>query len=475
MKSLAIRIVAFFIIFCLVIPTVGVSAAVNALSLSMSYSGDNCMGGEINLKITVSKPSVALAGLEFILYYDADYVSPLLTVNTEDGKEMDALVEKMPSDWEQMSYHSSEEAFYHFRFATSQQGNSYLDSAGELVLNIPFTVIGAGSFEFEITDSDIIAIAADDDFTSMSGTGTTLPMVAYSEAQKAAITFESGDTTSENALYNLNIKATNLGDADGIIALQFVLEYDKTVFEPTVKKNDELQMDVFMTDMPKNAWEQMCSLDEENGKYTLRFSALHSESLTQAEALVSGDSLMITIPFKVIGSEGDVGNFSVPAASVIALSANNKILEGRGTTKTVAVQNSVNSFIPEELGYTIKDGCLMYVAEKTSVSSFLTLFNGYYLTDANGTRITDGNVCSGYILTDGANTKLSVVVMGDADCNGEISSTDYLFAKRACLGSFVPTTLQKYAMAIVNQTEITSADYLFLKRHCLGTYNINRV
>ncbi len=408
------------------------------------------------------------------LDYDEDYLSPKYTVNTESGKEMDAVITTLPNKWEQMSYHSSENGAYHFRFAISDSQDYYIDSVGDLVLNIPFTVIKAGSFDFGIKNEDIIAILADDNYTPMSGFGGTLPVVAYSEAQKLAIEFVNGDIAYENGFYYADIKATNLGDTDGIIALEFVLDYDKTVFKPVITNNQESQMDVFMSDMPYNSWEQMCSYDEATGKYTLRFAALHCESLTQAEALISGNSLLVSVPFEVIASEGSIGSFSIPSASVIAIDGSNVIISGSGDTKAVALEKGMSDFNPEQLGYVVKDNCLMYIPEKTTVSEFLSEIGTMYLIDKNGNRVTEGYVGTGHILTNGGNTKLTTVVRGDGDGNGEINATDYVLVKRTCLGTFTPNKSQFYAMAVNNQTDITATDYVLVKRHCLGTYDINK-
>ncbi|MBQ4316645.1 MAG: dockerin type I repeat-containing protein [Clostridia bacterium] len=474
MKPIGIRFIAFLILICLLIPTVSVFADNEVLTLYMSYSGNSYVGGEINLRIAVSKPTSALAGLEFILDYDETYLKPIYTVNTENGKEMDALVTKIPYKWEQMSYHSSDDGFYHFRFAMPDDGDYYLNSVGGLVLNIPFKVIKAGSFDFSINNEDIIAIVADNDFSPMSGVGGDLSVVAYSEAQKLAIEFNSEDVAREGETYYAEIKATNLGDTSGIIGLEFVLYYDKSVFKPKITSNDSEQMNAFMSDMPNNGWEQMCSYDETSGKYTLRFAALHCESLTQVETLISGNSLSIKVPFEVIGIEGVIGGFSVDSTSVIAINNNNVILRGSGDTKSVSVEKSVSAFNPEQFGFTVKDNCLLNIAEKTSVSKFLSYFDSLYLTDKSGKRITDGYVCTEYILTDGSNIRLSLVVRGDGNGDGQVNSTDYLYVKRYCFRTLSVTTAQKYALAVSNNKEISSNDYLLIKRHCFGTYDINK-
>ncbi len=470
MKSFGLKTVIFLLILCLAVPTVKIKAEADAVSLFLSCEGDAYSGGEVKIKITLSKPAVALAGLEFILNYNSEYVTPIITKNTEDGREMDALVSKMPEGWEQMSFHSAS-GYYHFRFALPDSGNSYLDAAGELTLEIPFTVKKAGSFAFTVNDADVIAIAADEGYTPMSGKGGNLTVFADSEAQKLAVSLNGNERANENGSYNLKIKVTNLGDTAGIIALQFALKYDKTVFAPNMTENNNAQMDIFMTDMPQNSWEQMCTLDEAEGVYTLRFAAVTAESVTKSERLHSGSSLTVTVPFKIIASEGNIGNFSVGGESVLALNNLNQIVSGSGSNISVSVEKGGMGIIPDGLGYIVKNGFLCFVAEKTSVSDFLAPLGGFTLTDKEENEITEGDVCTGYILTDGTNS-YTVAVLGDINGTGTVDTYDYILAKRIYFETYSPDALQSLTSDVNEDKTVDQYDYILIKRHYFGTYVI---
>lgn len=467
MRSYGIRYLIILLAFCLVFPSVGANAAAeNAVGISMSCDGDAYYGGEIRLRITVSKPSVALSGLEFTLAYDPVYVRPTITENTEEEREMDALVAAKPSGWEQMSYHS--EGLYHFRFAMPDSGNSLLDTAGELVLDIPFSVQSAGSFDFVISDADIIAIASDSESTPLAGTGATLGVVADSEAQKLSVELLGNSTVSENGQYYLEIKTTNLGDTSGIIAVEFEVAYDKNVFSPTVTENSSGQMDVFMTDMPGN-WEQMCSLDQAKGKYTLRFAAANAESSSNADKLASGEAFTVSIPFKVIGSEGDIASFSVSAQSVIGINSINGIITGSGGTSSVSIEKAPEGTIPGELGYEIRDGYLLYVNENTTVSDFLAPFSPSFSINSKG-----DTVCTGDILTDGNAITLTVIVLGDPTNSGRIDKYDYILIKRYCMNTVTLDAAKLLAADATRDGKVDRYDYILVKRHCLGTIDISR-
>ena len=471
MRSVVAKILVALLTLCLVLPIFSVGAESSAVSLYISSEGNAYVGSVVNIRIAVSKPTVALAGLEFVFDYDEEFLKPKYTQNTEEGRELDILLDRAPDKWEQMSYHSAEDGSYHFRFVMPDNSDSCLDSVGELVLIVPFTVIKAGVFEASVADRDIIAVAADAGYTTMSGVGGRLEMVAYDKAQKLAIELVGYDTAYENGSYNAVIKATNLGDTQGIIALEFALAYDKSVLSPTVTANKESEMDEFMTDMPNGAWEQMCSLDAERGIYTLRFAAVHSESLTMAESLIAGESLYITVPFGVIAAEGNIGALSVNSESVIAISGINEVFGGYGDSDTVFVEKGI-AFAPEAFGYEQKDGCLLNIPEKTDVGEFLAKFQGIYITDKNGNTVTDGYVCTGYVVRDKTDMALTAVTKGDVDGNGKIDMSDYLLAKRICFSTFVPTRAELFAVAITDGEKVTSTDYMMLKRHCFGTLKI---
>ncbi len=469
MKKLILKFSAFLLLLCLLLPSFAVQASASAVGVTVDCGGDAYVGGELRIKITVSKPSLALAGLEFVLKYDSEYVSPLITENTEDGKEMDALVSKMPDGWEQMSIHYADGS-YRFRFAMNDDEKSLLDSENELSLEIPFAVKKAGSFDFVVPDAEIIAIASDNANTPHGGTGSSVTVYADSEAQKLSTELIGTPVANEKGTYNLDIKITNLGDTAGIVALQFALVYDKSVFLPTVTENDSAQMDVFMKDMPQGKWEQMCSLDKDKGIYTLRFAALKAESVSDSEKLTAGSSLTITIPFKTVANEGEIGSFSISGASVLAINNINGIVSGSGSSLSVSVEKSAEGIIPEELGYKIENGVLCYVSEKTEVDEFLSALNGFTLTDANGKEVS-GYVCTGYVLSDGINSYI-VAVLGDVNGSGVIETYDYILATRVHFGTFTPNEHQKLACDANGDKVLNQYDYILIKRHYFGTYVI---
>ena len=471
MRSFGIRFLVILLAICLSVPMIPVGASEDAISLSLSCDGDAYYGGEIKIRVTASKPSKALAALEFTLSYDPDYVVPQITENSDTDGEMDAFNIALPIGWEQLSYHSENESLYHFRFIMPQNEDSYLDGESELILEIPFIVCTPGSFSFDILSADIIAIGADSALTTYSGSGDRLDISAAGDAEKISVVPGGNATVSKNGTYYLNIVVTNLGDSAGVIAVEFDLLYDKTRFEPIYKSNTQSEMNAFMISVPQNAWEQMCTLYESDGKYTLRFAANNSDNASKAEVLKAGEAIKLSVPFKAIGADGDTAAFKFVASSVVALNNVMGILSGRGGSKSVDI-TAGSTDIPAELGYEIKDGCLLYVPEKTEIADFLAPLGSLYLT-SNGKRVDSGYVCTGYTLTDGDSVSLSVVVKGDVDRSGEVDMFDYLMVKTICFERFTPDTAQFYTAAVADGQEITAFDYLQIKGHYFGAFDLN--
>ncbi len=472
MRTNRLRLIAFILILCLAFPIANVSAATNVVSVTMSRVGDAYYGGEFLVRIAVSKPTVALAGIEFTLEYDPEYVVPQLTENTDSGREMDAFITSKPSGWEQFCYHSEEDSLYNLRFVMPESGSSYLDQANELIIEIPFTVCTPGSFSFEIASGNILAFGADSAITAHYGNGSSLNVTAASEGIKLSAALNGTDSEDTDSRYNLGVDITNLGDTSGIIALEFDLYYDKTVFLPAVKNNSQSEMNQFFVYTPQNGWEQMCTLYEDEGKYRIRLAANNCGDPSKAEVLSPGDSIKLSIPFSVIGTENAVGKFRIESDSISGLNNLMGAVAGTGGTKNVLITASTGS-TPENLGYTVKNGYLLYVAEKTNVSDFLAPMKPEYTVISNGNEITSGYVKTGYTLSDGNGTNLVIIVKGDVNGSGTIDLFDCVQVKAIYYNKNVPKEQEILAAAIVNGTSVGIFDYVRIKAHYLGKSDIN--
>ncbi len=466
MKKFGIVFLVVVLIFSLSAPCLTVFSATNAVQISMSCVGSAILGEEMTLKITVGKPSQKLAGLEFALDFDSNFVTPTITTNNENGTEMSKLIKKMPSGWEQLSSYSKAENRYYFRFAMPE-GGSYLTADGQIVIEIPFKVNKVGSISFTIPNSEIIAVAGDSKLSLLSGKGGSFSTVSTETGDRFSVDITNKGSANENGLYYINLTVTNIGSADGIIAVEFALRYNPTYFEPYITQNDTQQMNSFMVSMPKGSWEQMCTLYESENRYILRFSALHAESSTDCEKLEKGKSMKISVPFKVVGKEGWAAAFRVDSTTAIGLDNAMKKVTGSGDSQTIPIRQRT-SFVPQWI-YKTNAG-YVYAPPKTKISDFLDPLNENAAHVANnGKKVTDGLIKTGYTLVNGSES-LTIIVKGDADNDGIVTSMDYVYVKRAFFKQYTFKGLLFYAAALTNGKSIVSMDYLMIKRNFFGQY-----
>lgn len=96
---------------------------------------------------------------------------------------------------------------------------------------------------------------------------------------------------------------------------------------------------------------------------------------------------------------------------------------------------------------------------------------------ANGTQKTaDQKMATGDVLVlyyDGVElSRVSVVIRGDVNGDGEIDTADYLFVKRCMVGTLELDELQLVAADASGDGELLVNDYLMIVRHYMGKYTI---
>ena len=453
-----------------VVPALAFAAPQSVVALKLECPGGVRVGGTAVVKITVGAPSQPLSALEFTFDYDADYVSPQITGTFESGTP--EFVKKMPQNWEPLCSLDEAEHRYTLRFAAPQDGKPALDSGSQIVLEIPFSVKKAGSAAFVCEEADIVAVPASDPLAVLGGTGAELYVAASSETEKVAVTLSGGDEAVKGEVYPLSITFTNLAEATGIIAVEFVLKYDKTCFSPVIKSNKESEMDAFLAEEDRSGWEQMCTLEESASRIVMRFAAL-SLGGERSQLIPEGGSMNFCVEFRVTGSEGDTPAFEIPAAGLIGLNEAMGEVSGSGSKKAVAIKGGGQTpYGPPS--YEFAEGFVSGVRENTSLAEFISATGAGSVTDANGNAVESGLVCTGYRITVNG-TEYIAIVRGDANGNGRIDPTDYAMAKRAVLNTFSPGETQRRAICIRGGAKPAASDYAMIKRHYLRTFDINTV
>lgn len=161
-----------------------------------------------------------------------------------------------------------------------------------------------------------------------------------------------------------------------------------------------------------------------------------------------------------IGIEFDIG----PSG----LTTDGKVVWEFNALTEVAVVEAVVAdplALVEDAPVEIEDGKLLGVTTGMTIAEIEDFFVG---------AVTVSGVGTGATVTAGGQT-LTIIVLGDISGDGAITAVDYLYAKRAILGTATLTDAQNLAARVSGGTAITVSDYLKIKRHFLGTFDIFEV
>ncbi|HAN20709.1 MAG TPA: hypothetical protein DCP51_03395 [Clostridiales bacterium] len=148
-----------------------------------------------------------------------------------------------------------------------------------------------------------------------------------------------------------------------------------------------------------------------------------------------------------------------------------EVLESEVIPKLVLPSGDAELVTGSEL--IINSGLLLGLSDKVTLLSLTSEFDGDISVKSSTGKILedDDTVGTGAVVDVGSIT-YTIVILGDVDGSGTISSKDYLMIKRAFLGTLALTETQLKAACIGGANKPTSLDYLKIKRHFLGTYNI---
>ena len=86
----------------------------------------------------------------------------------------------------------------------------------------------------------------------------------------------------------------------------------------------------------------------------------------------------------------------------------------------------------------------------------------------------DVNIGTGFTVKLDNRSFYNVVVMGDIDGDGALSSMDYVLVKRGVLGSYSLSLAQMRAADVEVGEELRAINYVKVKRAYFGTYDINK-
>ena len=117
------------------------------------------------------------------------------------------------------------------------------------------------------------------------------------------------------------------------------------------------------------------------------------------------------------------------------------------------------------------DGKVRLYVDNVTIEAFKAMFdNEFTVLDSEGKEVTEGLVKTGMKIDFGEG--FDITILGDVDQNGIVNSTDYLYARRAYLGTLTLSDAQKDAADLGNDA---MGNLILLKRHILGTQYIREL
>ena len=155
-----------------------------------------------------------------------------------------------------------------------------------------------------------------------------------------------------------------------------------------------------------------------------------------------------------------------------------KVVTGKGTTGYVARGDDDEDYIQVVDSTNITGsgfetiGTNLMCEPDITVQNVINKASGAVVKNASGTKVTTGNIGTGYTVTYKGKT-YTIVKLGDVNGDGKITSADLLTMQRHLIGSSkITNTAKKSASDINGDKKITSADLLAIKRHLLKILNI---
>lgn len=451
-----------------------------AFTVEMAVPTSIIVGDITKVTLTLGNITTPLSGVEFIFTYDENFLTPVITENANE--EMNAfMVKTPPNGWEQVCHYHAETASYSLRFVADDSGTddvNLIRTSSDFIIEIPFIVTKAGGFNLTVKNNGIFGF--DMNTSLLQGLGGTLAATATENINRFNVDIIMPDPVFQGCTTNITITLTNDSDTSGLLAAEFKLYFGNGV-EPVVTENDTAQMNTFLTSTPNSSWEQVCSLDEAYDYYTVRLAASNAGTV-DTELLHINDKIILTIPFLITGEIDSTSSFIVPTESCIAVNNITKTIAGHGDSTFFSIQKSTNiqlilgstKTLYESAGEKYSSG----FNDNTEVSEMLLQFSntGLIVRNASGTIITSGICMTGYTLSfysgDTLLDSVTIIIEGDINGDGKITAVDYLFVKRAFMGTITLNETQLQAAYLKNTTSVTAATYLMIKRHVLGTYNL---
>jgi len=194
------------------------------------------------------------------------------------------------------------------------------------------------------------------------------------------------------------------------------------------------------------------------------------------------DDLIIELTFQVKSSAtvGGKANLTITSAEAANGELDSITVNSVGMSYDIAEAKTLQLKVNSEYAIDRENGYLCGVRALTDVISLASEFDNdsktIQVVDLKGNEAISGNAGTGYriqlVYGEYVLDELVVIVLGDVNGDGKITSTDYLRVRRHFLKTYELTGYNLFAGDVNADGKITSTDYLRVRRHFLGTFDL---
>ena len=323
------------------------------------------------------------------------------------------------------------------------------------------------------TPQYVLSLSEIEIWSDAQGTSSIVVPDPVDPTPKFDIVLSSPSTFRENGNIEVLCTVNNITATYGIVAVDFVVSYNKSAFTPVYPTGDDLTAN-YIKSAPKNGssflWEDVGTYCDVNaGKVYMRFAHKSAEN---GDGTRNDGELVFKIAFKAKASIGTYDFEATACRGTDPGSSNYKKLTevyangSKCSSTAIAISSSL---VPTANGVTVSDGYIFGIAPNKTSAEIAAMFKGNVTVTSNGISKTSA---TGYIVTDENGGSAIIVVLGDVDGSGKIDTTDYLLVKKSFLGMETLNGANFVAADTDKSGKVDTTDYLQIKKHFLGQLSL---
>lgn len=461
MKKLSAIVLSLILMTALWVPALAVEPAYASIDTSATDSYFN-PGDDIQLVISLCDidfgEADGVSALEMDISYNGYMVTPTIKASVDsDGDQGDfgALLTKKPSNWEGFGILDEDNCVYKLAFSDISGSGSVVND-GELVITIPFKAsenVGVANIVFSF--ENVRAYNANmEDYCDIKVSDV---VVCYSPQPNSATTLPSDAIPLDIAGYKHDINNTIYYTSRDILVRDYVCKYmDAAAGQETLANYGII---IVGADGVVSYCDTVIDTDKSEvsipaGSYII---AVHKDSEGYADFAANAD----------VGRKIELYNLNVKATATPDAF---QLTNAGFVIGDYAVEKFKLELKPDSLAKFSADGKYLFLFQaELSVDEFKSLFvdNGFDLLNSNGNLYEKGLVGTGKVIAVGEG--ITVVLIGDVNCDGKLTATDYLMLKRVVFSQYSPSEAPYLACCIRGNDAPTASDYLIIKKIIFGS------